>query len=339
MSGLKSNRSIIAKNAVTSADFQGDNKGGYLNPAQSKEFLRQMFDATAFLKDIQTIHMRTPTQDLDYIGMNKRVLRRATENLAPSELIGVATSKQQLVVNEVILPFDITDNVLEDTIERERADDTIAAMMSEQFGNDLCDLSINGDAAADGQDANFLKIGDGFIKIAKGSPNTHKVDTGGSTNYKDTVFPSLLAAMPNQYKRRKTELRFYVSPTVAEAYIKQLSLRDTALGDESLVTGNLQRYAGIPVFECEYMPDDVLILTSNKNLATGIYREVRIEKERSPRKRLTEYTTTMRLDPAKIIWHEALVIGYGITDVLPDEPAPLKVEVTNIDEFPVAGGE
>jgi hypothetical protein len=315
MNGITSNRSMIAKDAVTSGDFKGGGKGGYLNPAQAKEFLRQMFDATAFLRDIQTIQMRTPTQDLDFIGMNKRVLRAAAEGVAPTELIGISTSKQQLEAKEVILPFDITDNVLEDTIERENADDTIAAMMAEQFGNDLCDLSINGDTAAVGADSSFLKIGDGFIKIAKASPSTHKVDTDGSTDYKGEVFPSLLASLPNQYKRRKTELRFYVSPAVAEAYTQQLALRNTALGDESLVTGNLRRYSGIPIFECEYMPDGVLILTSNKNLATGIFREVRVERERSPRKRLTEYTTTMRLDPAKIIWHEALVIGYDVPQV------------------------
>jgi hypothetical protein len=313
MSGVTSNRSIIAKSAVTTSDFKGTGKGGYLNPAQSREFLRQMFDATAFLKDINTVQMITPTQDLDYIGMNTRVLRLAAEGVAPTELIGVTTSKQQLEAREVILPFDITDNVLEDTIERGRADDTIAAMMAEQFGNDLCDLAINGDSAAgSGVDQNFLRIGDGFVKIAKTSTDTHKFDTAGSTDYKDEIFPGLLAALPNRFKRRKTELRFYVSPTVAEAYTHQLSLRGTALGDESLVTGNLQRYAGIPLFECEYMPDDVFILTSNRNLSTGIFREVRVENERSPRKRLTEYTSTMRLDPAKIIWHNALVIGYEV---------------------------
>ncbi|MDR3280490.1 MAG: hypothetical protein LBT23_08250 [Synergistaceae bacterium] len=314
MSGFTSNRAIIAKDAVTTVDFQGTGQGGYLNPAQSSEFLRLMFDATAFLRDIRTVTMITPTQDLDYIGMNTRVLRLAAEGVAPSELIGVKTAKQQLEAREVILPFDVTDNVLEDTIERGNADDTIAAMMAEQFGNDLCDLSLNGDSTkTDGDaDGKFLKIGDGFVKIAKDSPDTHKVDTAGSVDYKDTIFPSMLATMPNKFKRRKNELRFYVSPTVAEAYTKQLSIRNTALGDESLITGNLQRYAGVSIFECEYMPDDVFILTPNRNLATGIFREVRNEHERSPRKRLTEYTTTMRLDPAKIIWHEAVVIGYEV---------------------------
>jgi hypothetical protein len=327
---------MISKGAVTSSDFKGDGKGGYLNPAQAREFLRQMFDATAFLKDIQTIQMRTPTQDLDYIGMNKRVLRAAAEGIAPTDITGILTDKQQLEAKEVILPFDITDNVLEDTIERENADDTIAAMMSEQFGNDLCDLSINGDIDAEGPDMNFLTIGDGFIKIATASSNTHKVDTFGSTDYKGFVFPALLASLPNKYKRRKTELRFYVSPTVAETYTKQLSLRDTALGDESLVTGNLKRYAGITIFECEYMPDEILILTPNRNLATGIFREVRVEKERSPRRRKTEFTTTMRLDPAKIIWHDAVVIAYKASDLEPEEPAPIRVEVTNFSEI---GGE
>jgi hypothetical protein len=316
MNGIKSNRSIVAKDAITSGNFQGNGNGGYLNPEQSREFIRMMFDATDFLKDIQSLTMHAPTKDLDYMGLNSRVLRLAVEGVAPTELAGINTAKQQLLAREVILPYDITDNVLEDTIERGKSDEKIAEMMTAQFGNDLCDLSLNGDAAAAGgtTDANFLKIGDGFIKIAKSSDDTHKTDTAGSTDYKGKVLPELLAALPNRYKRKKSDLRFYVSPSVAEAYIQQLAIRETALGDESLITGKPQRFAGITLFECEYMPDDILILTSNKNLATGIFRDVKVEKQRQARKRLTEHTVTMRLDPAKIIWHDALAIAYTFPD-------------------------
>ncbi|MDR1977925.1 MAG: hypothetical protein LBQ42_04250 [Synergistaceae bacterium] len=314
MNGLKSNRSIIAKDTIASTDFSGTGKGGYLNPEQSREFIRLMYDATDFLKDIRTLTMNAPTKDLDYMGLNSRVLRLAAEGVSPDELIGINTAKQQLLAKEVILPYDITDNVLEDTIEQENADDKIAEMMTMQFGNDLCDLSLNGDTSvlSTATDAKFLKIGDGFIKIAKDSADTHKVDTEGSTDYKGEVFKAMLSAMPNRFKRRKSELRFYVSPSVAETYIHQLAIRETELGDESLISGKPQRYAGIQLFECEYMPNDVLILTSNKNLATGTFREVKKEQQRQARKRLTEYTVTMRLDPAKIIWHDALVIAYDI---------------------------
>jgi hypothetical protein len=314
MNGVTSTRSIIAKDAIQSSDFIGGGNGGYLSPEQSREFLRLMFDATDFLKDIQTLTMHAPTKDLDYMGLNSRVLRLAVEGVAPDELIGINTAKQQLLAKEVILPYDITDNVLEDTIERENADDRIAGMMAAQFGNDLCDLSVNGDSSltAGDPDGKFLRIGDGFIKLAMDSPDTHKVDTDSSRDYKGEVFPMMLAALPNRFKRRKNELRFYVSPSVAEAYIQQLAIRETELGDESLITGRPQRFSGIQLFECEYMPDEVLILTSNKNLATGIFRDVKAENQRQSRKRLTEYTVTMRLDPAKIIWHDALVVAYDV---------------------------
>ncbi|MDR1648877.1 MAG: hypothetical protein LBR71_01335 [Synergistaceae bacterium] len=337
---ITSNRKIVAKDSITSANFRGDGKGGYLNPEQSKEFLRMMFDATDFLKDIQTFTMRAPTKDLDYMKLDSRIIRPGVEGVAPDEIFEIDTAKQTLTTTEVILPFDITDNVLEDIIEGGNADENIAKMMTDQFGNDLCDLSLNGDTSVTGgvTDEKFLKIGDGFVKIAKGSADTHKFNTGGSTDYRGDVFPALLAALPNRYKRRKSELRFYVSPSVSEAYIRQLAIRETKLGDESLVTGMAQRFSGIQLFECEFMPDDVLILTSNKNLATGIFRDVKAERERSARERKTKYTVTMRLDPAKIIWHDALVIGYNISARPPVETAPIKVEVTNIEDFPVGSG-
>ena len=306
-----SNRVLIAKAAITSADLA---TGGKLNPEQANKFIDYMVDQSAFLKDIRTERMAGPTKDLDFIGVANRIIRKGVEATEPTETAGIQTSKKQLNSTEVILPADISLTFLEDNIEKEGAEDHIARMLALQFGNDLTDLAWNGNTATPTTDPfyPFLSIDDGFIKLAKASANTHKYDTNGSTDYKGVVFPGMLNMLPNKWKANKAELRFYVSPTVAEAYIEQLTTRQTAWADELLQTGKLPQYKGITIFPVDYIPDDVIILTLRKNLATGIQREFTSDRERKPRKRVIEYTMTGRVDAAQIVVDDALVIGYNI---------------------------
>ncbi len=301
-----SNRTLIAKAAITSADLA---TGGRLNPEQANKFIDYIVDQSAFLKDIRTERMNGPTMDLDFIGVANRIIRKGVEATEPTETAGIQTSKKQLNSVEVILPADISITFLEDNIEKEGAEDHIARMLAQQFANDLTDLAWNGDTAS--ADA-FVQIDDGIIKLAKTSTATHKFDTNGSTDYKGVVFPGMLNMLPNKYKANKAELRFYVSPTVAEAYIEQLTTRQTAWADELLQTGNLPQYKGITIFPVDFIPDDVIVLTLRKNLATGIQRDFTSERVRQPRKRIIEYTMTSRVDAAQIVLDDALVIGYNV---------------------------
>jgi hypothetical protein len=301
-----SNRVLIAKAAITSADLA---TGGKLNPEQANKFIDYMVDQSAFLKDIRTERMGAPTKDLDFIGVANRIIRKGVEATEPTETAGIQTSKKQLNSVEVILPADISLTFLEDNIEKKGAEDHIARMLALQFSNDLTDLAWNGDTASADP---FVQIDDGFIKLAKGSANTHKFDTNGSTDYKGVVFPGMLNMLPNKWKANKAELRFYVSPTVAEAYIEQLTTRQTAWADELLQTGKLPQYKGITIFPVDFIPDNVIVLTLRKNLAVGIQREFTSDRERKPRKRVIEYTMTGRVDAAQIVVDDALVIGYDI---------------------------
>lgn len=308
------NRSIM-KDAVMTGAFSGEGKGGRLNPEQSKRFTSYMVDNTAFLKDIRLETMAAPEKQLYTLNIGGRLIRKAAEGAAPDELAGVATSVKELRSTKVRIAADITAEVAEDTIEGAGTRDRIARELAMQFGNDLADLALNGDTADNGDDKKFLTIGDGFIKQAKASgAATHKVDIGTSAadrKYKDTIFPAMLTALPNMFKRDRGNLRFYVSPAVADAYISELALRNTQLGDSILVDGTLVKFRGIQIFPVEYMPDDVLLLTPRLNLATGVQREFVVHGQFNPRKDLTEYTMYARVDPGKIIWDDALVIAYN----------------------------
>ena len=306
---MSSNRSMM-KDAITSGEtITGEGKGGRLNPEQAKRFISYMVDNTDFLKDVRLEHMAAPEKQLDFLLIGSRLIRRATEASTPSELAGVSISRKELRSVKIRLSADITTEFEEDNIEGASARENIARKLAQQFGNDIADLMLNGDTAATGDDASFKTIGDGIIKQAKTSTATHKYKLTG-TDYKGTIFPGMLALMPNQFKRDRKNMRIYCSSSVADKYILSLADRQTALGDSVYAGKVLMQFIDIPIFPVEYMPEDVIIFTNRNNLVSGIQRDMKVYSQFNQRKDLTEFTMYMRLDPGKILWDDALVIAY-----------------------------
>ena len=289
---MSSNRQMM-KDAMTSEQtLTGAGKGGLLSPEQARQFISYMTENTALLQDTRLEQMAAPEKQLDFLLIGSRLIRKATEASSPSELAA-----------------DITSEFMEDNIEGQSAAERIARELAQQFGNDLADLMLNGDTAATGTDASFLTIGDGIIKQAKASTDTHKFNLSG-TDYKGTIFPGMLNLMPNKFKNDRTNMRIYCSSSVADTYILSITNRETAIGDDVLASGRFDRFLGIRVFPVEYMPDDVIILTHRLNLVSGVQRAMKVYSQFNQRKDLTEYTMYMRLDPGKIVWDDALVIAY-----------------------------
>ena len=306
---MTSNRQMM-KDAITSSDtLTGTGKGGRLSPQQATRFISYMIDKTEFLRDTRLERMSAPEEQLDFLLIGSRLLRKATEALGPDELAGVNITRKELRSVKVRLAADITTEFGEDNIEGESGSDRIARELAQQFGNDIADLMLNGDTAATGADASFLTIGDGIIKQAKTSTATHKYKLTG-TDYKSTIFPGMLEQMPNQFKRDRRNMRFYCSSSVADKYIMSLADRQTALGD-AIYTGRVpMQFIDIQLFPVEYMPDDVIILTHKDNLVSGVQRDMQVLSQYNQRKDLTEFTMYMRLDPGKIVWDDALVVAY-----------------------------
>ena len=307
---MNTNQQLI-KDAITAGDtLVGTGKGGRLNPEQADKFITYIVDETEFLKDVKVERMRAPEKQLDFFQIASRIIRKATEAVSPSELAGITTSRKELRSVKIRLSADITTEFAEDNIEGESAKDRIARELAQQFSNDIADLMLNGDTEATGADANFLTIGDGIIKQAKVSTDTLKFDLKNKNDYKNVVFPGMLKLMPNKFKNNKRDLRFYCAPGVAEAYILSIADRITVLGDDTLKTGKLIDFLGIKIFPVTHMPENVIILTNKNNLVMGIQRQMKIYSQFNQRKDQTEYTMYMRVDPGKIVWDEALVIGH-----------------------------
>lgn len=296
--------------AISTADFSSD--AGRMNARQADRFIDYMVENNKLLKKAQVVRMVADRQDLDYIAVGSRILRKAVEATAPTDLAGVTHTKRQLLATEVILPFDISFSYLEDNLEGANIQDSLMRLFAQQYSNDVCDLAING--LGSGVDP-FLSIEAGWVALAKDANHTgtHIVDTAASTDYLGVVFPAMVAAMPEKWKRNPDQIEIMVSPEVEEKYRLQLTARNTALGDSFLATGKAATYLGYRVEPYPYLTAGTHIFGNPKNLAVGIHaRDMRVGKQIQERKRIVEVTITSRLD-FEIVTDDQVVVAYDVT--------------------------
>lgn len=278
--------------------------GGLLNPAQADAFITYMFELTVLTK-LRLIRMTTPKQDIDKIGVGTRLLRKATEMTTVTDNVTFTLGKVQLVTQKLVLPWDISRDTYKSNIERSGVADTVQRLMAIQAGNDTEDLAINGDTAS--LDA-LLSANDGWLKLAKGSADTNQVMASGSGISK-TLFSRMIKALPNKYKTRRGELRFYAAPNIVQDYVDQLTDRETQLGDDLIQEGARALAFGIPIVEVAYLPTDLagtyggatgnhsdVILTFPENFITGVLEDIVVFHWFNARKDAHEFTMYLEVD-------------------------------------------
>lgn len=271
--------------------------GGLMPEEAKNRFIDATVDSAEFLKMVTTERNIAVTRDIDSLGVANRLMYKATEQTEPGTIRTITPARRQLTPVEAILPYDISLSWLEENIAGNAGEDQVNAAFSKQFSRDLVDLSFNGDKdAGAGADQNFLIICDGFLKRVKADANAHAFVRGASTDWKGTVFPGLIKALPAKYKTDKSQLRLFVSFDVEEEYRKQLSDRATALGDAYLTEGKKSMYQGVIVEPVPAIPYGDIILTAPKNLAIGLGRDMNVYRFVNGRKRQLEYTITTRVD-------------------------------------------
>lgn len=123
-----------------------------------------------------------------------------------------------------------------------------------------------------------------------------------------------LRQLPQRFKGRSDQ-SFFVPVGFAERYAEETADRQTGLGDQVLVGGfPALRYFGIPVVPEPHLSGDSgdrLLLTPTGNLFFGVQRQLTVDGQWQPRRRVVEYTLTARIDydyatGAAIVLAEAL---------------------------------
>ena len=282
--------------------------GGTFAYDQYTQFIRLTKEKSQLLKRVNVLTgIRASQRRLDDIIFSEDALQKATQGVAPTNLIHPTITTRTMDLVEIIYPLDVTLNFIEENIEGNNVEDTILDGVTKAFANGITKQAIAGDTSNTQQP----KLLDGWLKKMAADALVNKVNlaTGELTDVK-AEFSKMLKAMPIEWKT-DPGLAFIVSPDVYQTYQDQLGARSTALGD-SVITGTAPiRYNGIEVIPVPYMPGGTskkIILTPLYNLVVGFGRDISRDKQYNGRKRAFEYTIHAKIGVQYAI-SQAVVLG------------------------------
>lgn len=305
----------------TSVNPTGGPASWVLPPQQANQFIEYIWDATVLAKEGRKVSMRANTMELSKVNVGERILRAA--NQADGDYIntGAKFSKIELTTKKVRLDWEMSSETLEDNIEGAGFEDHIVRLMTNQFGNDIEDLAING--VGDGVDP-FLGILQGFVSQARAGGH-QVVNASAITEWKPEVLQTLIDALPRRYRALKNNFRFYTGTTMFGNIVRNNgntanAVYNTAANTQRYLDGADQvmgqagvttRVLGVPVVEVPYFPEDYIELTFPQNRIWGLQRDIRVNREYVAKKDTYEWVVYMRFG---ISWEELDAMAWADAD-------------------------
>lgn len=243
------NAELIEKTIATS-DFLN---GGALNAAQQERFVVFVKQFSVMLDEVRFVRMTQSSQEIDKLHVGEPVTVSADENTAATVFQKPKFGKVELLARKVRSDWNITTESLQDNIEQDNFEETVMNAFGIQMATDFENLAWNGDSSITGTEPLdlLLKRLDGWRKLAD---SAHILDAGGNAINKE-IFHEAKRALPKQF-RNDRELRWFMSPTIADDWLNILAERATPLGDRALA-GEGVNPAGIPIMRTPVLPDDL----------------------------------------------------------------------------------
>jgi HK97 family phage major capsid protein len=290
------NRTILQKADLALADLTVG--GGLLKPAQAQKFMRLLIKDSPLMQLATVIPMASPKQQISKIKFGSRVLRPGQEAtpLGAGDRAKPDLSQVELDAKLFKAEVRLSDEVLEDSIERGELRQTIMEMMAEAISRDMEDVLINGDTLSADP---FLAVMDGVLKQA----TSNVVDAGGNPISKN-LLRDVLKTVPSEHLRDKKAMRFLTSVDADLDYRNSLAERATAVGDRLLEGDTPVLYSGVPLQPIPLFPETLgatgdqtsLLLCNPKNIHVGIWRNIRIESARDISEGTLRIVATLRFD-------------------------------------------
>ena len=290
------NRTILQKADLALADLTAG--GGILKPAQAQKFMRLLIKDSPLMRLATVVPMQSPKQQLSKIKFGSRVLRPGAEATALPLADRARPDLSQVELDAKLFKAEVrlSDEVLEDSIERGELRQTIMEMMAEAISRDMEEVLINGDTLSADP---FLAVMDGALKQA----TSNVVDAGGAAISKN-LLRDILKTIPSEHLRDKKAMRFMTSVDADLDYRNTLAERATAVGDRLLEGDTPVLYSGVPLQPIPLFPENlgagsdqtVILLCNPKNIHVGIWRQIRIESARDISEGTLKIVATLRFD-------------------------------------------
>jgi hypothetical protein len=210
----------------------------------------------------------------------------------------------------MILAWDPAWETIEDSIARGDLNTTLNRIYETRFRSDLEDLLFNADTSDVSADKDFLNLWDGlFVKTTEGTSYATKVDTNGSEDFRNVVFPEMIKAIPAKY-RDPARLVIMASPDDIDTYNDQWLGRQTPRADEVAEQGLIPRCKGVKVIMSPKIPTGKSFCTLKGNIVIRIQRGITSYTENKPRNTAYWLTMTFR-GGIGVRLTEPLVVAYN----------------------------
>ncbi|MBK7537555.1 MAG: phage major capsid protein [Myxococcales bacterium] len=296
MTALLQNRVLLEKADLALSDLTAG--GGILKPAQAQKFMRLLIKNSVLLQQATVVPMASPKQQVSKIRLGARILRPGQEGtaLGPADRTKPELSEVELDAKLFKGEVRLSDEVLEDSIERGELRQTIMEMMSEAIARDMEEVAINGDTTSTDP---FLATMNGVLRQA----TSHVVDAAGGPLTKQ-ILRDLLRSLPTEHLRDKKAMRFLTSADADLSYRDTLADRATAAGDRFLEDDTPVLYSGVPLQPVPLFPETLgaggnqtaVLLCNPKNIHIGIWRQIRLEADRDISEGTLKIVATLRFD-------------------------------------------
>lgn len=265
-------RTLLRKAEMVVSDFTS---AGVLQPAQAAKFIQLAIKEPVLLQDITVTTMTALKEERDTMRFAGRVLKAGTE---ATPLVAGDWAKPTLGMFELDAQLfrveaRMSEEVLEDQIERGQLQNTIMDQLSAAIGRDMEWVGVNGDTTS--ADPALAKL-DGILKQI--ASNT--VDAADAKLSK-TILRDMLRTMPDEFRRGN--LMYHTNGDAVIDYGDALADRGTQLGDIMITSDGKTVYRGKPVKEVPEFPVSVgtnrtfCLLGDPAIIHLGVYRKVRIK--------------------------------------------------------------
>ena len=300
------NRTLLRKAEIAVSDFTA---GGLLQPAQADKFIRLAIKQPVLLQRCTVTPMKAMKEERDKMRFSGRVLRAGQEgtNLPSAAWAKPALSMFTLDAKLFKAEMRITDEALEDQIERGTFKDTLIEELSKAIGRDMEHVLIRGDILS--TDPLLAQL-DGVLKQILA--NTVNATSAKLTK---TVLRDMYRTLPDEFAEN-TALEYFTNRQARIDYKDSLSDRATALGDAMLQTAGRVTWSDFPVNSVSEFPVDgsnntQIILGDPKGIYVGFYRQIKIKVAEDISAGVVIVVASVRFD-VKVAEELAFVRGYNL---------------------------
>lgn len=259
---MQTNGNLIQKSTIVSTL-----DSAAMNYQQVDKFMEYAYESTEFLQGIRYEKRRSSKGTIDKIAVTGRNLRGKQENVVATNTAVPSFPQVPYSVVPIMLPYEITEELIRQTdrVRQQDVEEIILRAMTKNYGVNLQELAFTGDTAIanTSADADFFKINDGWIKLAKTTGSYLDWSKLKEPQKKGILF-EIERAIPTRLRSAGT-FKYFMHPNTFSARLQKLAEQDTSASIQLQIMGGVKKINAYDVVEVSDIPEGTILFTYQPN--------------------------------------------------------------------------